>query len=48
MSSVLLSGNALITGGTFTQVNSNDGYYHRLRGAFLFENPPIIMLTVYL
>jgi hypothetical protein len=41
MSSVLVSGNALITGGTFTQVNNNDGHYHRFQGAFLFENPPL-------
>ena len=35
MSTVLVS-NALITGGTFTQVNNNDGLhdYHRFRGAF--------------
>ena len=38
MSSMFAS-HTLITGGTFTLVNNNDAYHHRLRGVFLsFEN----------
>jgi len=37
MSSVFVS-NSLITGGTFTQVNNNDGQYHRFRGVFFCDD----------